>query len=90
MDQTVNEPPHYNSGEIECIEYLEDNLSEEGYCGYLEGNVKKYLHRYRYKGKAVEDLKKAIWYLDRLTQVYEKKEQRKNLKDLMTQPSLFD
>lgn len=62
----VNNPDHYNTGTIECIEYLKDNMSREGYLGYLEGNCKKYLHRWRYKAKPVEDLKKARWYLDRL------------------------
>ena len=62
----VNSPPHYNTGGIECIDYLKDNMSWEGYTGYLEGNTKKYLHRWRYKSKPVEDLKKARWYLDRL------------------------
>jgi hypothetical protein len=41
-------------------------MSWEGYTGYLEGNTKKYLHRWRYKTKPVEDLKKARWYLERL------------------------
>lgn len=62
----VNHPDHYNTGGIECIDYLKDNMSWEGYTGYLEGNCKKYLHRWRYKQKPVEDLKKARWYLDRL------------------------
>jgi hypothetical protein len=62
----VNSPAHYNTGGIECIDYLKDNMSWEGYTGYLEGNTKKYLHRWRYKSKPVEDLKKARWYLDRL------------------------
>lgn len=63
---TVNHPDHYNNGGIECIEYLKDNMSWQGYTGYLEGNCKKYLHRWRYKQKPIEDLKKARWYLDRL------------------------
>lgn len=62
----VNNPAHYNTGSIECIEYLEDNLSAERFKGYLEGNAKKYLHRFRYKGKAAQDLRKAQWYLDKL------------------------
>jgi hypothetical protein len=62
----VNSPAHYNTGGIECIDYLKDNMSWEGFTGYLEGNTKKYLHRWRYKSKPVEDLKKARWYLDRL------------------------
>ena len=62
----VNKPPHYNTGEIECIEYLKDNLPEQAFLGYLEGNTKKYLHRWRYKGKASQDLEKAKWYLSYL------------------------
>ena len=62
----VDKPAHYNNGGIECIDYLKDNMSWEGYTGYLEGNCKKYLHRWRYKAKPLEDLKKARWYLDRL------------------------
>jgi hypothetical protein len=37
--------------------------------GYLKGNCMKYLWRYDYKGKQVQDLQKAGWYLARLTQV---------------------
>ena len=62
----VDNPSHYNNGSIECIDYLKDNLSWEGYTGYLEGNCKKYLHRWRLKQKPLEDLKKARWYLERL------------------------
>ena len=62
----VDKPPHYNFGTIECIEYLKDNMAPEAFRGYLEGNTKKYMHRFRYKGKDLEDLKKAQWYLDYL------------------------
>ena len=64
----VNQPPHYGNGEIECIDYMKDNMDHMMFMGYLEGNAKKYMHRYRYKGKPAEDLKKAQWYLDRLLQ----------------------
>jgi hypothetical protein len=62
----VNSPPHYGQGKIECIEYIEDFLTKEEYIGYLRGNIAKYLHRWRWKGKPNEDLAKAAWYLDRL------------------------
>lgn len=62
----VNSPDHYNHGKVECIEYLKDNMPFEAYTGYLEGNCKKYLHRWRYKKKPLEDLRKAQWYLTRL------------------------
>ena len=72
MGDVIDSPKHYASGRIECIEYLEDNLSQEAFKGYIEGNVKKYLHRWRYKN-GVEDLKKAQWYLTRLIEKEEKK-----------------
>ena len=59
MADLINNPPHYGDGSIECIDYMKDNMDSMMYMGYLEGNTKKYLHRYRYKGKPVEDLKKA-------------------------------
>ena len=71
LDTVINKPPHYGDGEIECIDYMKDNMDTMMFMGYLEGNCKKYMHRYRYKGKPVEDLKKAKWYLDRLIQEME-------------------
>jgi hypothetical protein len=67
----VNSPAHYNHTKIECITYLEDTLGE-GLTYYLEGNIKKYLHRWRYKN-GIEDLKKAQWYLNKLIEAEEKK-----------------
>ena len=71
MSDVVNHPPHYGEGKIECIEYLKDNMDHMMFMGSLEANVKKYLHRYRYKGKPLEDLKKARWYLNRLIEEME-------------------
>ncbi len=68
----VNQPPHYNTGKIECIDAIEQSMDEKEYAGYLKGNVLKYLWRYNYKGKPTEDLKKAAWYLDRLIEITEK------------------
>ena len=38
----------------------------DAFIGGLEWNIKKYMHRWRYKTKPVQDLKKARWYLDKL------------------------
>ena len=43
-----------------------------GFDYYLQGNIVKYLWRYRYKN-GVEDLKKAQWYLNKLIEVYDGK-----------------
>lgn len=59
----VNHPKHYNSGKIEVIEYLKDQGIAEDFC---IGNVIKYVSRHKHKGKPLEDLEKAKWYLDYL------------------------
>jgi hypothetical protein len=62
-EDVVNHPHHYNAGIIECIEAIEESMSSVAFKGYLKGNCMKYLWRYDYKGKQVEDLEKAGWYL---------------------------
>ena len=61
----VNSPPHYNQTGIECIHAI-SAATDEGFKYYLQGNVMKYLWRFDYKDKPLEDLQKAKWYLDKL------------------------
>ena len=61
----VNSPPHYNQTGIECIHAI-SAATDTGFKYYLQGNVMKYLWRFDYKDKPLEDLQKAKWYLDRL------------------------
>jgi len=56
----VNHPPHYKTGGIETIDFIE---AKE--LGYHLGNVIKYVTRAKHKGNELEDLKKAQWYLER-------------------------
>lgn len=65
MIDMVNSPPHYNDGEIECIDAIEASMTKEAFRGYLKGNMLKYLWRYENKG-GKEDLDKANWYLTKL------------------------
>jgi len=60
----VHSPPHYNQAGIECIDAIRA-ATDDGYEYYLQGNIIKYLWRYRYKN-GVEDLEKAQWYLEKL------------------------
>jgi len=71
MADMVNSPPHYNSGNIECIDAIQESMSSEAFRGYLKGNIQKYIWRYENK-KGVEDLKKAQWYLNKLIKTLEK------------------
>ena len=67
----VNSPIHYNKAGIETIDALQAMLVD-GFDYYLQGNIVKYLWRYRYEN-GVEDLKKAQWYLNKLIEVYDGK-----------------
>jgi len=65
----VNSPPHYNKTGVECIDAIRA-ATGDGYEYYLQGNIMKYLWRYRYKN-GTEDLKKARWYLNKLIEEVE-------------------
>jgi hypothetical protein len=56
----VNHPPHYKVGGIETIDFIEAKK-----LNYNLGNVIKYITRADHKGSRNEDLKKALWYLNR-------------------------
>lgn len=60
MDDMVNHPPHYTShpSGVECIQITE-------HMGFCIGNAVKYLWRADMKGRAIEDLEKARFYIDR-------------------------
>ena len=57
--EKVDHPSHYNQG-IETIEYI-----ESWSMNFNTGNVIKYVTRAGYKDNQLEDLKKAMWYLQR-------------------------
>jgi len=58
-------PKHYKQGKIEVIDFILDQQ-----MNYLEGNIVKYISRYKHKN-GIEDLKKALWYLSKLIGVWE-------------------
>lgn len=68
MADIINHPAHYTSGKIEVIDFIEDKE-----LNFNLGNVVKYVARCGRKkssgksmdAKALEDLKKAQWYLNR-------------------------
>ena len=56
----VNHPSHYTYGKIETIDYIEDKGQ-----GFNLGNAVKYISRAGHKYNTIEDLEKAIWYINR-------------------------
>jgi hypothetical protein len=59
---SVNHPPHYTKGNIECIDYI--NAWD---MDYIEGNIIKYITRYKFKN-GIEDLRKAQFYVNMLVE----------------------
>ena len=75
IEDKVNHPAHYNynwKGEkaVETYEYI-----ESWRMNYTQGNIIKYVSRYPYKGKPLEDLRKARWYLNKLINELEKEQE---------------
>ena len=75
MADLINHPQHYTRGRIEVIDFIEDKE-----LNFNLGNVVKYVVRSGHKkssgksmeAKALEDLKKARWYIDREIMIREK------------------
>jgi hypothetical protein len=63
LDDMVNSPNHYASGEQECIDGIRQAVGEEGFKAFCHGNAFKYVWRANLKGNADQDFAKAIWYL---------------------------
>ena len=66
----VNSPAHYTQGDIECIDAIAQVVKDlDGMDAMCTGNAIKYLWRWKHKNGA-EDLKKAVWYLQRMIDNY--------------------
>lgn len=62
MSDLIDNQAHYKNQGIEPIELMRKNFSKEEFAGFLQGNVLKYMLRYKDKN-GLEDLKKAKTYL---------------------------
>lgn len=60
MTDQINHPPHYTMGGIEVIDAI-----EAWGLGFRLANVVKYVARADRKGQPIQDLQKALWYLER-------------------------
>jgi hypothetical protein len=62
MNRNIISPDYYQRGDIEVTDFIIDQS-----MSFLEGNIVKYLVRYKEKS-GIEDLRKARWYLEKLIQ----------------------
>jgi hypothetical protein len=68
MSDSVDHPIHYNSGQVEVIDVIEDwvKSAPDAVVGGLQWQVIKYVSRAWLKKDPLEDFMKARWYLNRL------------------------
>lgn len=64
QNDPVNHPEHYTYGTIECIDYITDKQFD-----FCLGNAIKYITRAGRKKDVIEDLRKAIWYIEKEIEV---------------------
>lgn len=83
QNEAVNHPSHYTYGSIETIDMIES-------CGWLPhfcaGNALKYLTRHEHKGKRIEDLEKADWYITKLIEFYTKEAEKEKILEQAQKP----
>jgi hypothetical protein len=62
----VHHPQHYQTYTegLEVIDIIKAILGPEKFCAYCRGNAIKYLSRADHKGNTVEDLNKAVVYIN--------------------------
>ncbi len=69
---TVNNPKHYHSGKYECIDVMVEAIGLEDTKGFCLCNAFKYLYRCTKKHQTpTEDVRKAIWYLNKFIELEE-------------------
>ena len=81
MEEQVNHPSHYVKG-IEPIEVI-----ESWDLNFSLGNAIKYILRSPYKGKQIEDLEKARWYIDREINRLKDEMAKKNIEECVRKVS---
>jgi len=73
MTDNINHPAHYETDGIECIDAMQITQGLEAVMDFCVCNAFKYLWRHRRKN-GTEDIKKAVWYLNKYIELSEEKE----------------
>ncbi len=79
MNDEVNNPKHYTSGNIEALDIIEDATKDlNGLEAFSIGSALKYLIRFDKKNDPIQDLQKAVFYIERV--IFERQKQSKEEK----------
>jgi hypothetical protein len=76
-EDPVNFPSHYNKGDIGCIDAIKA-CQGDGFKYYLQGSAMKYLWRYEHKKKPTQDLEKAKWFINKLIETTQERDDEDN------------
>lgn len=74
-NDNVNHPSHYETGKYQCIDVMEETQGTEAVKDFCICNAFKYIYRHR-KKNGLEDVKKAVLYLNKYIELSEKDENR--------------
>lgn len=70
----VNHPEHYETNGIECIDAMVASQGKDAVKEFCVCNAFKYIWRNKHKKSSVEDIKKAVWYLEKFLQLSDDKD----------------
>lgn len=79
MEKSIDKinPSYYNDGNISCIEAMESAFGVDTVAAFCKCNAFKYLWRSNHKN-GIEDLQKALWYLNKLLDIYGDQNKQEN------------
>ena len=63
INDNVNHPNHYKTGKYECLDVMMETQGKDAVLNFCLCNAFKYLYRNKNKN-GLEDIEKAIWYLN--------------------------
>lgn len=71
VEDVVNHPSHYETGQFECIEVMQEALGYDAVRDFCICNAFKYIYRHKRKN-GYEDIKKAQRYINKYVEITEK------------------
>jgi hypothetical protein len=69
--EMVSHPSHYVKGGIECFDVIKAFFGMDAFESFCLSNSLKYIMRCKEKGKYLEDIKKASFYLNEIIKMHE-------------------
>lgn len=69
MSDQVNHPSHYLGNGVECIDAMISAFGVDEVSSFCKLNAFKYIWRANKKNDSMEDIEKALWYLNKYKEI---------------------